>query len=346
MAPTPMHIADRTIAPDHPPYVIAELGVNHDGSADRGVELVESARAAGANAIKLQHFRAEQLLSSAARLADYQRDAGARDPAAMLDALSLSADAMRRLVDHARSVELHVIITIFSVELVPEAEAYSVDAYKAASPDCINRPLLEALMRTDRPLLVSTGAATMQEVERTSDWIKDHPHILMQCVSAYPTADEDASFAGREAMARVNPNALGYSDHTTAVDAGALAVAGGACVLEKHLTYDRAASGPDHAASLDPKQFAEYVRLAHRAWRMRGRVEKRLLDVERDVREASRQSLTTKRAMARGEAIQRDDLAIKRPGTGIEPHLMDDVIGRALGRDVKADMPLVEEDLA
>lgn len=341
-----MNIADRTIAPDEPPYVIAELGVNHDGSVERGVTLVDAAHRAGADAIKLQHFCAAQLLSSAARLAAYQRDSGAVDPATMLDLLALSASDTKRIIDHARMLNLHVIVTVFSVELIPEAEAFAVDAFKTASPDCVNRPLLVALMRTGRPLLVSTGAATMQEVERASCWLKNHPHIMLHCVSAYPTLDEDASLAGREAMAQVNPNALGYSDHTTAVDTGALAVAGGACLLEKHLTYDRTASGPDHAASLDPAQFADYVRLAHRAWRMRGPVKKRLLDVELDVREVSRQSLTTSRAISRGETIQREDLTIKRPGAGLEPHLMDAIIGRTLCRNVDADVPLTEEDFA
>ena len=147
-------------------------------------------------------------------------------------------------------------------------------------------------------------------------------------------------------MCRINPHALGYSDHTTAVDTGALAVAGGACVLEKHLTHDRRAPGPDHAASLAPEGFAEYVRLAHRAAQMRGDVRKEVQGIEEDVQAVARQSLTVKRDLAVGHVLRRDDLTIKRPGTGLAPTRLEDTLGRRLARRIGADSPLTEEHLA
>ena len=167
----------------------------------------------------------------------------------------------------------------------------------------------------------------------------------MQCVSAYPAPDECAALAGRAAMESINPRALGYSDHTLAVDTGGLAVAAGACALEKHLTLDRAGAGPDHASSLDPGQFGRYVALAHRAWRMLGEPAKRVLPIERDVREASRQSLTTARPLAEGAVLRADDLKIKRPGTGITPARLAETVGRRLARAVDANTPLCEDDL-
>lgn len=341
-----MNIGDRPITPEHPPYVIAEIGVNHDGAVDRGIALIEAAQAAGADAIKLQMFQARRLLSSAAMLARYQADAGAGDAAALLQSLELDTDALRTLVEHARACGMDPIVTVFSVELVPDAESLDVAAYKIASPDLINRPLLEALAATGRSLLVSTGAATLAEVAETTRWLGARPHLLMQCVSAYPTRDDDAAIGGLRALCRVSPRALGYSDHTTAVDTGALAVAAGACVLEKHLTYNRRASGPDHAASLDPEQFTEYVRLAHRAWRMFGPAEKRVLEVEEDVRLVSRQSLTTTRDLSAGHVLSRDDLTIKRPGIGLPPAMLREIVGRPTRRAIAADMPLVEGDVA
>jgi sialic acid synthase SpsE len=231
------------------------------------------------------------------------------------------------------------------VELVAPANSLPWDAYKTASPDVVNKPLIDALMATGRPLLVSCGASTLDEVAQASRWIGDHPHVLMQCVSAYPTTDEDAALAGRCAMRCVDPCALGYSDHTTALDTGALAVASGARVLEKHLTYDRSARGPDHAASLDAAGFAEYVRLAHRAFAMLGPREKRVLNVEEDVRQVSRQSVTSTRALLAGHVLTRADLTIKRPGTGLPPWTLERVFGRRLMRAVEADMPLVEADV-
>jgi sialic acid synthase SpsE len=147
-------------------------------------------------------------------------------------------------------------------------------------------------------------------------------------------------------MCEINPNALGYSDHTTAVDTGGFAVASGACLLEKHLTHDRAAAGPDHTTSLDPRQLKEYIRLAHRAWQMLGPPKKRVLEIEEDVRVVSRQSLTATQALPAGHVITKEDLTIKRPGTGIEPSQLSATVGRSVTRSIKADMPIHEMDLA
>ncbi|MBL8764125.1 MAG: N-acetylneuraminate synthase family protein [Phycisphaerae bacterium] len=341
-------ISGRRIGPGHEPYVIAELGVNHDGSVERALELVDAAAEAGADAIKLQLFRADLLMGRAARLADYQRRAGATDPADMLRGLQLSAEALRPVVDRAHQRGVHAIVTVFSTELVEEAERLPWDAYKTASPDVVHRRLLAALARTGKPLLVSTGAATPDEIGRAAGWLAHASDRVgfLQCVSSYPAAEEHAALAGIRALAERLGRVTGYSDHTDAVDTGALAVAAGASILEKHLTYDRGASGPDHAASLDPAGFGCYVRSARRAARMLGPVGKHLLACERDVRQVSRQSLTTRRGLPAGHVLDEHDLCVKRPGVGLEPWRIDDVIGRSLSRAVGADEALSEEDLA
>ncbi|MCH7572213.1 MAG: N-acetylneuraminate synthase family protein, partial [Planctomycetes bacterium] len=200
-------------------------------------------------------------------------------------------------------------------------------------------------MNTGRPLLISTGGATLEEVRQTLRWLGVYPHLLLQCVSSYPTPDEAAALGGRLAMQKLSPTALGYSDHTTFIDTGALAVASGACLLEKHLTYNRQAIGPDHAASLDPKEFEKYVRLAHRASKMLGPIEKCVLPEELDIRETSRQSLTTRNELPCGHILRREDLTIKRPGIGISPSELDSVIGKQLLTSVDKDMPLLREHL-
>jgi sialic acid synthase SpsE len=341
-----LRLGDRHIGPDSPPYVIAEIGVNHDGQVDRALQLLEAAAAAKADAIKLQLFETDRLLSKAAKLAAYQKDAGANDPFEMLRALELSIADMRPIVERAHTRGLHAIVTVFSVELVEPANELPWDAYKIASPDIINKPLIDAFIATGKPLFISCGAATLEEVAQASRWIGDHPHLLMQCVSSYPTPNEAASLAARRAMRCVDSCALGYSDHTTGIDTGSLAVAAGARVLEKHLTHDRGANGPDHAASLDPAGFTEYVRLAHRAFAMLGSRRKHVLEIERDVHSVARQSLTTTRTLRSAATITREDLTIKRPGTGLPPWTLERVVGRRLARDVAADMPLMETDLA
>lgn len=340
-----MRIGKRQIGPDQPPFVIAELGVNHDGSLPRALELVDAARDAGADAIKVQWFDARRLLSGAARLARYQEAGGAADPYDLLRALELDADEFDQVVERAHAARLAAITTVFSVDLVERARAVDFDAHKTASPDLVNRPLLEALMAAGKPLLVSTGTANLDEVEAVTAWLGPHPHLLLQCVSGYPTPDESASLAGRAAMCRINANALGYSDHTTAVDTGGFAVASGACLLEKHFTYDRSATGPDHATSLAPDGFRQYVDLAHRAWRMLGPPQKRVLDLEQDVRTVSRQSVTATHDLDVGHVIVTEDLTLKRPGTGLEPWRLAETVGRRVARPVEADMPLREEDL-
>ncbi len=340
-----MRIGDKHISPDSAPYIIAEIGVNHDGSVDRAIQLVDVAADAQADAIKLQLFETDRLLSRASKLAAYQKVAGASDPFAMLRSLELSVEQMSSIVSRAHELGMHAIVTVFSVELVEPARQLPWDAYKTASPDVVNKPLIDALAAVGKPLIISCGGATLDEIARASGWIGDHPHALMHCVSSYPTPEDQANLAGRCAMRCVDSTALGYSDHTDAVDTGGLAVASGARLLERHLTYDRSARGPDHAASLDAARFAEYVRLAHRAFAMLGSRTKLVQDIERDVRSVSRQSLTTTRSLKAGHTLAKSDLTIKRPGTGLPPWAVDRILGRRLSRDVEADMPLMESEV-
>ncbi len=345
-----MRIADRVIGSDHPPYIIAELGVNHDGSVDRAIELTRAAAAAGADAVKLQLFETDRLMSKVAKLAAYQKAAGESDPVSMLRRLELSIGDMARVVALARELNVHAIVTVFSVELVEKAETLAWDAYKTASPDIVHKPLLDALAATGKAMIVSTGASTMDEIERAAGWLdraRDRL-ALMQCVSSYPTPAESAELGGIPAIFGATRLPTGYSDHTPGIDTGARAVECGACLLEKHLTYSRTANGPDHAASLAPAEMAEYVRLA-RGVSDRGATSverrKRVLAIEQDVRTVSRQSIVTARALSAGEVLCRGDLTFKRPGTGLPPFRVDEVVGRPVASAVEADVPLTEADV-
>lgn len=343
-----MKIRDREIGAARP-YIIAELGVNHDGDPARALKLTGLAAAAGADAVKFQLFRADMLMSGASKLAAYQEAAGERDPLSMLRRLELSIDEMAPCVELARELGVDAIVSVFSVELVAEAERLAWDAYKTASPDIINRPLLEELAGTGRPLIVSTGAATMDEVRRAVEWLSPWRErlALLQCVSSYPTAREHAELGGVGALIDAFPSMnIGYSDHTADVETGALACAMGAVMLEKHFTDDRGAKGPDHAASLDPAAFAEYCRRVRAGGVGAVRVErvKRVLEIEKDVRSVSRQSLTARRELLCGTLVTREHLTIKRPGTGLAPFELARVLGRRVTRDVAADSPLRAED--
>jgi len=362
-----MQIGQRNLVTDPGVYIIAELGVNHDGELGRALELVDAAKFAGVDAVKLQFFRAGKLTSRSSRLAGYQKDAGESDPSAMLRRLELTIEEMARVVERAHTHNLHAIVTCFSTELVALARDIPFDAYKTASPDIIHKPLLDALVATGKPLIISTGASTLDEVVRALSWLQPaHDRTaLLQCVSCYPTKPEDAHIAGMCALARVFDGPIGYSDHTSDEDASAVAFQLGARVLEKHLTYDRAAKGPDHGASLDLRGMGEYVLHTRDVERDHARVPqsipelpsiiakdprlgdayKRVLDCEADVRTLSRQSLVAMRDLAPGHVLTSDDLTIKRPGTGIPPFELDATIGRTLADHVYADTVLRPEDL-
>jgi N,N'-diacetyllegionaminate synthase len=349
MTATTRSIADRTVGPGYTPLVIAELGVNHDGNADKALRLVESAADVGADAIKTQIFEADRLLATDAGLAEYQRRAGELDPREMLRRLQLSHDNMLQVHELARACDLLVVSTIFTPELVaPAVDALPIDALKLASPDLVNTLLIDACRATGLPCVLSTGASTMEEIDQTIDSLgpmRDRA-MLMQCVSAYPTPQECASLGAIRTIAQHTAMPVGYSDHTMSVRTGALAVAAGACFLEKHLTHDRLAAGPDHASSLDTDGMREYIALVKEAFAMLGDGSKQLLDIERDVREVSRQSLVLRRSCTRGESITMDLLTTARPGTGITPARASSILGMILKQDLLPGTLLLPEHLA
>lgn len=352
-----MRIADRTIDRAHPPYIIAELGVNHDGSPDQLMALVGAAADANADAIKLQLFSAGDLLSDAASLAEYQKDAGEDDPRAMLRRLELPIEVASDAISLAHDLGLHAIATVFDLPLLPVADQLSLDAYKTASPDLVHKPLLEALIATGKPLIISTGAASREEVQRAVGWFAPARNrmALLQCVSSYPTPPEHAAVAAVRDLADLFAGPVGYSDHTTAMDTGALAVTLGARVLEKHLTPDRTLPGPDHAASIEPDELAEYVRLARAAfdgsWHADANDErlgpptKFLLPIEADVRQVARRSIVAARDLPANHVLTMDDLAFKRPGGGLEPWQTDELLGKPLEFPVAADRAIMPHDV-
>jgi len=346
---TTIQIAERRIGDGCEPYIIAEIGVNHDGDVNRAIALTDLAARVGADAIKLQFFQADLLMTPAAQLATYQSHAGETDAVEMLRRLALNTKALAAVVDHAHDRGLHAIVTVFSLDLVQEACSLAWDAFKTASPDLVHQPLLEAISNDGRPLIVSTGASTMGEVFRALKWIY-HAHdrtALLQCVSAYPAPE--AALGGIAALHNQTGLVIGYSDHTDSVETGASAVLTGAHILERHITDDRTRPGPDHAASLNGDQFAKYVELCRSAKNKTGRINpigaKMVLPCERDVRQVSRQSIVARRTIEVGEELNLEHLTFKRPGTGLEPWQLPMVIGKTARNEIAADALIDFKDL-
>ncbi|MDH3583940.1 MAG: N-acetylneuraminate synthase family protein, partial [Phycisphaerae bacterium] len=299
---------------------------------------------AGADAVKLQLFDSGLLLSGEAELAGYQSSMG--DPRSMLDRLQLDATQMRQVRDRAGELGLGFIVTFFSLELLEQMASLDPDAIKIASPDCVNLPLIEAASALDRPILMSLGTVEEADdplVDRAVASLAHRALVLLHCVSAYPVPEGAANLGRIAALQRRYLVPVGYSDHAGAEHMGMLAVAAGACLIEKHLTHDRTAPGPDHAASFEPPQLRRYIEGIERAHR---ELAAAAVDgLEADVRRVSRQSICARRNLCAGDRLQRADLTLKRPGTGIGAALLDEVVGRRLARDVGADTLLRDADL-
>jgi sialic acid synthase SpsE len=249
---------------------------------------------------------------------------------------------LRRIVGEIRRLNLLPLATPFSPEDVGVIESLDLPAIKIASPDVVNWPLLRRAARSGLPMLVSTGAANLNEISSSVAWLRGWGarFALLHCISSYPTPAQSANLCWIGELAERFGVPVGFSDHTTEVVAGAMAVAAGAVILEKHLTYDRGAAGPDHAASLDPHDFADYVQLVRLAERMRGTKGKRVLEIEREVRTVSRQSLVAARDLPAGHRIAEQDLKVQRPGTGIPASALPSIVGQRTSHAIKAGQML------
>jgi N-acetylneuraminate synthase/N,N'-diacetyllegionaminate synthase len=344
-----VQIAGRTIGAGEPPFVIAEAGVNHNGSLELALALVEAAAAAGADAVKFQTFSAGSVATDDAPQAGYQRErAEAASQAEMLRPLELSADALRACRDRADEQGLVFLSTPFDLASVALLAELGVPAFKVGSGDLTNLVLLRAVASHGIPVLLSTGMAALAEVEAAVGDLRAHgdpPLVLLHCTSAYPAASEDANLRALATLRDRFDVPVGYSDHTLGSAVAVAAAALGAAVIEKHLTLDRELRGPDHAASLEPAAFADMVAAVREAHVALGDGVKAPRPAEEDVRRAARRSLVVTRAVAAGDRITGAHLDAMRPEGGISPLRVDEVIGRRAARDLSPRTVLGPADL-
>jgi N-acetylneuraminate synthase len=341
--------------------IIAEAGVNHGGSVDAALELVDAAAGAGADAVKFQSFRTELLVRDDAPQAAYQqRNAPASSQAEMLRQLELSPDAHRTIATRCAARDITFLSTAFDPPSLDLLLELGVPLLKVASGELTNGPMLLRMARTGLPLIVSTGMATLDEITdalailaigrsdpadipmparraEAREQVIREPGIvgdvtLLHCTSSYPAPPESVNLLAMHTLRERFGLPVGYSDHTEGTAVALAAVTLGAPVVEKHLTLDRAQSGPDHAASLDPVGFAELVIGIRTVEEALGSPEKRPTLIEEDVRRVARRSLVAARDLAPDRPITEDDLVALRPGDGMQPDLLWYWTGRAPGR--------------
>lgn len=338
-------LSRRTIGPSHPVYVIAEAGVNHNGDPREAHRLIDAARESGADAVKFQFFSADQLVAANAATCEYQQMAmGVVDQRQMLRKLELSIERFAELKAYADRVGIEFLATPFGISELEALVDLGVPALKIASPDIVNVPLLTAAARSRIPLIVSTGASDLDEVDLAVDLIRRHRaddrFALLHCVSAYPTDPADARLACIRTLADRYGIPVGFSDHTADPAFSMFAVSAGAVILEKHLTLDRSALGPDHFFSLTPRDFARYVAAARLATSALGDGQIACSPAEREVRRLARGSIVSTMDIRPGTRLTADMLTVRRPGGGIDPLEWDRVL-RCLARtDIPSDTPL------
>lgn len=329
-------------------FVIAEAGVNHNGQLDMALQLVAAARAAGADAVKFQTFRAADIATVDARKAAYQsaRAPKSRTQREMLSQLELDANAHRTIARHCADAGIDFMSSPFGVADLELLLDVGITSIKIGSGEITNLPLLRAAAAAAKPVYQSTGMSTLGEVADAITAFGAPARLtLLHCLSAYPAPVTEVNLRAMRGMTQLFGVPVGFSDHTTGTSIAIAAAALGATVIEKHLTLDRALPGPDHAASLEPNEFGQMVAGIREVESALGDGVKRVMPSERENREIARKSVVVRRAMHAGETLTADSLTTKRPGSGISPMLIDEFIGRRLRRDVAADSLLSWTDV-
>lgn len=360
------------------PFVIAEAGVNHDGDEGAAHALIDAAAAAGADAVKFQAFDAARLVSDRARRAPYQRRDGQGDGQLdMLRALELPREAHRRMAERARAAGLEYLCSAFDgASLAFVADELRIERLKIGSGELDNLPFLHAHALLDRPLILSTGMGTLGEIdaalatiahgllrareggpgterppptpaalrrayasERGGAALRERV-VLLHCTTEYPAPAHEINLRALGTMARAFDLPVGYSDHSDTDVAAIAAVALGATVVEKHLTLDRRRSGPDHAASYDPPAFARLVRALRETATALGSARKGPTESELANVEHVRRSVVAARDLEAGEILDAASLDLRRPGTGLRPYRLWELIGRPSRRAYRAGEPI------
>lgn len=342
-----IQIGNRRLSADHPAYVIAEIGVNHQGSVEMAHRMVDEAHAAGADAVKFQTFLTDELLLASATQAAYQRAAvGERSQADMVRALELSFADFATLHAHCAEAGIDFLSTAFDPASLDFVIGLGPACLKWPSGEINNWPMLRRAAASGLPILLSTGMASMGEIAGALEQVAGSPVCILQCVSNYPARIEDQNLRTLPALAAAFGRPVGFSDHTNGPFAAIAARALGMCVLEKHFTLDRTLPGPDHAASCEPAEFAALVQALRQVEAGLGDGIKRPLPVEEDVKAVARKSIVFARDLPAGHVLGPADLAAKRPASGIAPDRIDMVLGLPLARGVVRDAMLCWADVA
>jgi sialic acid synthase SpsE/sugar phosphate isomerase/epimerase/CBS domain-containing protein len=342
-----LHLGARRIGPGEPCFVIAEIGVNHNGSLELAKQLVDAAIAGGADAVKFQKRKLTETYRK--EILDQPRtgEQGLQYIVPLLKEFELSDDAFRELHAYCRARDVTFMCTPWDLGSVDFLETMDLDGYKIGSPDMTNFPLIAHVAATGKPLLVSTGMSSEEEIRRTLAFLESlkAEYALFHAVSTYPARPEEINLRFMETLREWSDRPVGYSGHETGITTSLAAVAMGARMLERHLTLDHEMRGSDHKASLMPQQFAEQVRAVREVEESMGAPHRWLTRGETLNRRVLGKSLVAASAIPVGTPITRAMIASKSPGLGLSPQFVDRLVGRTLDRALVADEPFLPSDI-
>jgi N,N'-diacetyllegionaminate synthase len=324
--------------------IIAEAGVNHNGDLAMAKQLIDAAADAGADLVKFQTFNADRLVTRSARKADYQTQAigNGESHHEMLRRLELNLAMHEELIAHCATRRIAFFSTGFDIESIDMLIGLGQDHFKIPSGEITNLPYLRHIGRLDKKVILSTGMATLGDIEAALDALEQAGTAranltVLHCTTEYPTPMTEVNLRAMQGIQAAFAVPVGYSDHTSGIEVAIAAVAMGASVIEKHFTLDRTLPGPDHQASLEPHELKAMVIAIRNIEAALGDGVKRLTPSEARNKSVVRKSLVASQPIKAGEVFGPQNITSKRPGSGISPMRWDDVVGRAATRDFAAD---------
>jgi len=344
--------ADRLVGPKQPPYIIAEIGSNHNGDIELAKKMIAEAKRCGAHAAKFQSWSNKTLISKGeyernAEYADKKRHFGSLKD--MVDAYQFTPEQHHEINDYCKTQGIHFMSSAFSKEEVDLLASLDVPAIKLASMDVTHPLLLEYAAKSGKPLILSTGLASMAEISTAVDILKSNgceDFVILHCISIYPPAYEDIHLNNMKTLEAAFNVPVGFSDHSVGSAIPLAAIALGACVVEKHFTLDKDMEGWDHWISASPEELEVICREGLNIHTALGSTERTVSEAERAKREKFRRCTVIKTDLKAGHSLTLDDLDFKRPGTGIHPHEYPYVVGKTLKHDLEEDHQLSWEDLS
>ena len=347
-----LSLGGRLVGPGEPPYIIAEIGSNHNGDMDLCRRLIDSAKSCGADAVKFQSWSESSLVSKA----EYERNTSYSDKkkhfgslAEMVSKYQLTPEQHREIAEYCQKSDITFLSSCFSPEEVDLLDELNVPAFKVASMDINNLALLRYVAARKRGVILSTGMATLGEIEQAIQTLRDGgsgPIALLHCISIYPPAMETIHLRNIHALQSAFDVPVGFSDHSIGTSISLAAIAVGACIIEKHFTLDKDLPGWDHAISADPSELTTIAAEGHNVFLALGSTVRTVTLAEMEKRKKFRRRAILARPVKTGEIIRPGDLKFLRPGTGIGPDEMRYVVGRTVRTNLEEDHELEWSDLA